>query len=43
MRSVWILMWSWDAGFTAKIRHADIALKQGAVESSFPDLGFVPL
>jgi len=30
-------------GFTAKVRDATIALKQGAIESRKDDLGFVPL
>lgn len=36
-------MWSWDAGVTAKIRQAEIALTQGDTSSSYPNLGFVPL
>ena len=36
-------MWSWDAGVTAKIRQAEIALIQGNTRSSYPNLGFVPL
>ncbi|MDH4274408.1 MAG: hypothetical protein OEW08_05165 [Gammaproteobacteria bacterium] len=35
--------WSWDAGFTAKIRDAEIALTQGNTRSSYPNIGFVPL
>ncbi|MDH5547021.1 MAG: hypothetical protein OEZ43_15625 [Gammaproteobacteria bacterium] len=35
--------WNGDFGITFKIRQADIALKQGSLESNFPDLGFVPL
>lgn len=34
---------SFDVGATAKIRHAEIALKQGEIESGYPNLGFVPL
>ena len=36
-------MWSWDAGVTAKIRQAEIALIQGDTSSRYPNLGFVPL
>jgi hypothetical protein len=35
--------WSWDVGFTAKIRDAKIQIQQGAVTSTKDDLGFVPL
>ena len=34
---------SFDIGFTAKIRDADIALTQGATKSNYPNVGFVPL
>lgn len=35
--------WTWDVGFTAKIRDAEIKLTQGNTESGYPNLGFVPL
>lgn len=35
--------WEVRVGFTAKIRNARIAVKQGAVEAEKTDLGFVPL
>ena len=35
--------WTWRLGFTAKIRDAKIALKQGGTTSRKTDLGFVPL
>ena len=35
--------WSWWVGFTAKLRDAEIALRQGATSSRDTDLGFVPL
>lgn len=35
--------WRWDAGFTAKIRDAEIVLSQGNIKSGYPNLGFVPL
>lgn len=35
--------WTWWAGFTAKIRSANIELRQGATTSRKTDLGFVPL
>ncbi len=35
--------WTGWVGFTAKIRDADIALRQGSVSSQKADLGFVPL
>jgi len=37
------LDWTWKAGVTAKIRHAEITLRQGAVTSTKSDTGFVPL
>jgi hypothetical protein len=35
--------WTWWVGFTAKIRDANIALRQGSTTSRKTDLGFVPL
>jgi len=35
--------WDWRIGFTAKIRDARIRLRQGNVESTKDDVGFVPL
>ena len=35
--------WTWDIGFTAKIRDAEIKLTQGNTESGYPNIGFVPL
>jgi hypothetical protein len=35
--------WTWWIGFTAKIRDADIELRQGSTRSAKTDLGFVPL
>ena len=35
--------WSLDAGLTAKIRDAEIALTQGSTKSSYTNVGFVPL
>lgn len=35
--------WTWWIGFTAKIRDANIELRQGSTTSSKTDLGFVPL
>lgn len=35
--------WSWDVGFTAKIRDAVVELEQGPTTSEKTDLGFVPL
>ncbi len=35
--------WTWWTGFTANVRDAKIELSQGAITSSKPDLGFVPL
>lgn len=35
--------WTWHAGLTAKVRDAEIALRQGAVASSKTNTGLVPL
>jgi hypothetical protein len=35
--------WTWRAGVTAKVRDAEIALRQGAVASSKTNTGIVPL
>lgn len=35
--------WSWWVGFTAKIRDANIELRQGSTSSRKTDVGFVPL
>jgi hypothetical protein len=35
--------WTWWIGFTAKIRDANIELRQGSTSSRKTDLGFVPL
>jgi hypothetical protein len=35
--------WTWWVGFTAKIRDANIELRQGSTTSRKTDLGFVPL
>lgn len=35
--------WTWDIGFTAKIRDAEIELTQGNTKSGYPNIGFVPL
>jgi hypothetical protein len=36
-------VWTWWVGFTAKIRDANIELRQGSTSSRKTDLGFVPL
>lgn len=35
--------WSWNVGFTAKVRDAVVELEQGGTTSEKTDLGFVPL
>lgn len=35
--------WTWWLGFTAKVRDANVELRQGATTSRKTDLGFVPL
>jgi hypothetical protein len=35
--------WRWQIGFTAKIRDAKVQLRQGGVDSTKDDVGFVPL